>query len=664
MLTGTAAAGLRKGLDIGVREIIGRFADFGGPDTFDFNWGILLLPMAGGLLSGLLVRLLCPRSTGHGTDQYIAAFHQHRGQLEFRGPAVKAVGAIGVISFGGSAGPEAPIAALGAAIGSRVAQWMKLSPREMRVMLVAGCGGGVGAVFQCPLGGALFAASVLYREPEFDADSMVPAFVSSVLSYSTFITLLGTGQHMLAGAGSLVFTHPRELPAYAVLGPLCGVLSILLFKSFRAMEAIGRRTSLPGWLRPAAGGLMVGALGCMLPQVMDGQYHFIQNAMNGTLFTAGGGVVGSWWPVALFGAVAVFKCIATALTVGSGASGGALGPSVWIGGAAGAFLGAFLQAAFPNSLPPEQMDALCRSLIPVGMAGVIAAGMRTPMAAVVMVTEMTGSYGLIVPLMLVCVTAYVTGRRWGLNESQVARASESPAHAGDLLVNSLESVAVDQVMDHHWPYVVEPAATLGEIVARAGSDSRPTFAVVNGQQLLGIISLSDISRAVSEPGIAELVIASDIMTEQVTTAQPHQSLYDIMDVFRGTRYEVLPVIADGSEGRWLGMLRRQAIHEGLRARVSELRRHLHREHAGFAGIEQDEQLFELVLGVNPVRPGTIRRIPVPAQVIGQTIRGAAFSTTFGAQVIGVQDQDGTMHCPPQLDAPLRSDQLLIVIAAE
>ncbi len=661
---GVAAAGLDEGLRLGVDHLIGRFTHLGGAQIGQFRWGVLLLPTVGGLLSGLLVHWLAGTEAKSGTNQFIDAFHYRAGHLDLPTPAVKALAAIGVISFGGSAGPEAPTAALGAAIGSKIARLFALTPRERRVLLVAGCGGGIGAVFQCPLGGALFATSVLYREPEFDADSMVPAFVSSVLSYSTFITLMGTGPRLLAGADRLMFDHPLQLIAYAALGPVCAGFSIWFWYCFHLVEGRPlRRLRLPSWFTPALGGLCVGALGCVLPQVMDGQYRFIQHAMSGTLFQSPAGLGHSaWYWVALFGLVAVFKCVATALTVGSGASGGALGPSVFIGGAAGAFLGALIEALFPNVFPPAQMEALRASLIPVGMAGVLAATMGTPMAAVVMVTEMTGSYGLIVPLMLVCVTSYVIGRRWGLNSAQVRTAAESPAHAGDLLVHTLQTLQVRDAMVERWPYCVPPSATLGEMIACMQSGTRPLFAILDRGQLAGVVSLVDISRVVSEPGISSIVIAADIMTPQVRTLHPGQDLYTAMAVFNEAGFDVLPVVDEGGQ-RFCGMLPRRAIHELIRVRMDELRVHLHREHAGIAAVEQDEQLYQLMLGVSAVQPQSIRRMPVPGEVVGRSIRASNFGREYQAQIIGVISRDGRLQCPADIDAPLHADQVLVVISS-
>ncbi len=657
VLAGLAAAALEFGLHLGVEHIIGRFTHVSGAGVLQFNLWILLLPALGGALAGLLIQRLCPHEELHGTNQLIHAFHQNGGNLALRGPATRALASVGIIACGGSAGPEGPIAALGSSIGSSLAHRLGLSPRLRRVLLLAGCAGGVGAIFRCPLGGALFATSVLYREPELEADSIVPAFVSSILSYSTFMAFWGFGHHLIEPPFRLIFSAPVELIPYALLGLLCALLAILLSTAIRFVERRPlRRLALPRWVAAGLGGLAVGGIGCILPQVMDAQYHFIQNAVSGKLFALPGAAGRSAWEwAALFGLVATAKCVASALTVGTSGAGGLLGPSVFIGGAAGAFLGALLNALAPGMFPEQ----LRESLIAVGMAGVLSAAMGTPMAAIVMVMEMTGSYGLIVPLMLVCIIAYVVGRRWGLNTMQVRSASESPVHVGDALVRLLQTVRVQDVMTHRWPHVITPYTTLGEMIASVSSGSRPIFVVLEDGKLAGVVSVSDISRAISEPGISELVIAADIMTSQVKTARPYQPLYEVLALFRSGGHNALPVV-DG-ERRFLGMLPRQNIHQAVRSRSDQMREYLHREHAGIAAIEQDEQLYQLAVCAQTPNPDTIQRIPVPPEAVGKSIRETDFRRRFGAQIISIQNPDGTMQCPPDVNTPLRPEQTLLVI---
>ncbi len=678
---GVAAAAVEWGLHHGSELLVGRAAHdamYSGR-TFVFldsergRWealAILLLPAMGGLISGLLMSWLCPNVVGHGTGMFINAFHRHLGRLDPKVPFVKMGAAVVVISAGGSTGPEGPVAGMGAAIGSWFGKTFKLTPRERRTLLVAGCAAGVGAIFRCPLGGALFAATILYREPDVESDAFIPSFMASVLGYSVFTAFWGAGVHLLDGADRLLFASFTDLLPYALLGPLCGLLSIFYVLCVRTVEERLRPASrLPAWLSPAVGGLLTGAIACCLPQVMDGRYEFIQAAVNGgkeATEAASGGIEGlfvqrpemtPWAWAGLFAAVAVFKCIATGFTVGSGASGGLLGPSVFIGGVAGAFLGACFEAAAPGLIDED----LRKSLIAAGMAGVLAAAMRTPLAAIVMLTEMTGSLGLVAPLMLVCVSSYLVGRRFGAHEEQLRSASESPAHAADPIVRLLESGRVSQLMERPWPAVVPPDATLGDLVAQMKSGTRPVVAVVREGQLEGLISLADIRAITGEDGLAEALIASDIMTRELCTVYDDDTLYAALEEFKRFHHDVIPVLSRGPRSQWLGMLTRQRVYEAVRNQIADVQQSVLTEHAGLAMIHHEGQIAELMLGVAPMHKDRIQRMPVPLQAVGQSLREADFARRFGAQVVGIQDEKGEIHCPPDIDKPLRPDYELIAI---
>ncbi|RME37056.1 MAG: CBS domain-containing protein [Planctomycetota bacterium] len=660
-LSGLAAAALEWGLHTGSAHLIGRFTDLGEAGVMHVRWGLVVLPALGGLAAGLVLHLLCPEAQGHGTDLLIRAFHRRGGILPLRGPSVHAVGAVGVISCGGSAGPEGPIAALGAAIGSSLARRLGVTPRERRIMLVAGCGAGIGAIFQCPLGGALFASSVLYRESDFETDAMVPSFVASVVGYSAYMPFWGYGHHLLRDADRLVFTSPLELIPFLLLGPLCGLTCFIFRAALRTTEFVSRRVPLPPWMVPALGGLGTGLLACFLPQVMDGQYVFIQHAMDGT-FRQGFGQH-SWlgW-AALFGLVAVAKCLATGFTIGSGAPGGVLGPSVFLGGALGALAGAVLTAWAPEAFTADP-ENLRRALIPVGMAGVLSASMRVPLASLVMVTEMTGSYGLIVPLMVVCITSYLIGRRWGLNDEQVPTSAESPAHAGDLLVHVLESATVEELMHRHWPDVVSPQTPLRELVRRLHPGSRPAVAVVEHGRVEGLISVEEIRSVLDTEGLGEALIAADMMNPAVPRVRPDETLYEALHTMQRSRQAVLPVVATGDGERFVGMILRSDIHRLLRRRIDEMSRHLLEEHAGLAAVEYEETIHQLAVGVAAGKTDRIQRLIVPLQVVGMSLREADFRRRFGVQVIAIEKPDGSIQCPPDVDAPLQTNQRLLAIVA-
>ena len=341
------------------------------------RWLLFVVPAFGGLLSGLLVFSLAPEAEGHGTDAMVDAFHQKRGVIRKRVPIIKTFASALTIGSGGSAGREGPIAQVGAAFGSALATWLKASDRERRTLLLAGAGAGIGAVFRAPLGGALFAMEVLYRDIEFETAALVPCFVAAIVSYSIYCGVSGSWGAIFS-VPNVTFNHPLELPLYVVLGAVCALMGMLYVKVFYGMrDHVFRKLRLPNHLKPALGGLVVGAIGFFLPQVLGMGYGWVQLAMNQQL------------PLKIIVAVAFIKILTTSLTISSGGSGGVFAPSMVIGGMVGAAVGTVLHAWLPQIVTQPAAFAL------VGMAGFFAGVAKAPVSSLIMVSEMTTGYGLL-----------------------------------------------------------------------------------------------------------------------------------------------------------------------------------------------------------------------------------------------------------------------------
>jgi CIC family chloride channel protein len=657
-LGGLAALALANGLDAGVPLLIGNFARLGSPAMLELRWEILLLPALGALVSGLVVRALLGAYGGQGTDQLVHAFHHENGRLALPAPALKALAAVGVISTGGSAGPEGPIAGLGAALGSSIGRAVGLEPREVRVLLVSGCAAGVGAVFGCPLGGALFATSVLYRQPAFEATALVSAFVASAIGYSTFASFWGAQTLVLAHTGSLAFASAAELPAYVFLGLACGLTAIFYGFCLGSAERGFAALRLTPWLKPALGGLVTGAIACLVPQVMDGQYRTVQAVFDGSFFA--GAEQGAWlrW-AGLLALIVVAKCAATGATVGSGSAGGVLGPSVAIGGLVGAAVGALLSALAPDLVSEE----LRRALVPVGMASVLASAMRIPIAAMAMVREMTGSFGLIVPLMIATMTAYIVGHRFGIVSSQVASPAESPAHAGDIVVALLERYHVEEVMDRAWPHRAMPSTPLGAIVGSLPTGVRPMVPVLSNGRLVGIVSVAELRHVLGDPEIPSVVIAADLLSGTPSCLEPRDTLYDAVALFQQQGLEAVPVVADRESLRFVGMLTRSSVYDTLKGHLERMRASLLSEHAGIAAIEEQSELVHLLGAMSSVETGSVERVPVGKELAGRSLREIDYRRTHGAEVLAIQTRERRFLCPPDPSRPLAEGDVLLVLSS-
>ncbi len=375
-------------------------------------WRLLLVTTLGGLVTGFIVYTLAPEAEGHGTDAMIRAFHREGGYIRPRVPLVKIIASAVTLGTGGSGGREGPIAQIGSGFGSWLATAFRVSDYERRIMVLAGAAGGIGAIFRAPLGGALVVCELLYRNMQFEHDAVIPALLTAVVGYTVYA--LFNGWSPMFQTSSTVFDHPENLLVYLVLGVCVAALGWLYVKVFYGMrDHVFSHLPIPRHFRPAVGGLLTGLVGLVAPQAISLGYGWVQLGMMSQLrFTD-------------YVAGALGKIVATAFTISSGGSGGVFGPAVVIGG----FTGGAVGTAFSHLLPGWHLEA--QAFILVGMAAFFGGAAKAPIGALLMISEMTLGYGLLVPLMLTCAIAVMlVPRHVSIYEEQVDSMLQSPAHFG------------------------------------------------------------------------------------------------------------------------------------------------------------------------------------------------------------------------------------------
>src|SRR5690606_2967387 len=275
--------------------------------------------------SGLIVQRFAPETEGHGTDSAIESIHRRAGRVRRRVPLVKTIASAITIGSGGSGGREGPAAQISSGFSSLLADWLRLNTQDRRTAVIAGMGAGIGAIFRAPLGGALMAAEILYLR-DLEADSLIPTLIASIDAYSLFGALYGF-EPIFGAQPPFALDSPLQLPLYALHGVACGAVGIVYAKSFYGFAALFKRLRAPLWLKPAIGGLAVGLLGLLLPQVLHTGYGWVQFGMGEALLAT------PLWLVLL---LPFAKVLATSLSIGSGGSGGIFGPGMVIGGLVGA----------------------------------------------------------------------------------------------------------------------------------------------------------------------------------------------------------------------------------------------------------------------------------------------------------------------------------------
>lgn len=505
------------------------------------SWLFLLIPALGGLVSGLMVFFIAPEAEGHGTDAMIEAFHNRGGYIRKRIPLVKMLASAITIGSGGSAGKEGPIAQIGAGFGSFMATVLKLKPRDRRILVLAGAAGGIGAIFHAPLGAALFAPEVLYRETEFEFEAILPCIISSIVASSVFDQYFGRSALFFPGP---IDFEPVELLPYAIFAIICALVGYLYVKLFYnvARDWFFKQIRIPRALKPALGGLMLGGIALLVPQVMNGGYGWVQAALEGKIF---------WGTMFL---LALMKIVATSCTIGSGGSGGVFGPSVFIGamlGGAFGFLGHQLAPGWvihPNSF------------VLVGIGGFFAGVAKVPVASIIMACEMCASYTLLVPLMLVSTISYLLLVRVSLYEKQVVTRLASPAHMTEFARGLLEKMRVDEAMHPQPVKVISENMPLGQLIKIMANSQQMYFPVFDqAGSMTGILSINDIREVMFEESMHHLIVAKDVATSNVVRVLGQDSLQEALDKMILLNVDELPVVKEEAPDEIVAMISKRDI---------------------------------------------------------------------------------------------------------
>jgi chloride channel protein, CIC family len=521
-------------------------------------WAVLLVPTIGGLICGVLVYGFAPEAEGHGTDAMVRAFHRLGGRIRGRVPIVKSLASIATIGTGGSAGREGPIAQIGAGFASFLAQRLGMGEQERRLLMLSGGAGGIGAIFRAPLGGALFASEVLYGSTALEFAAVVPCFIASITAYAVFAAVYGQGLAFHVPS-DLVFDQITELPLYLVFAVVCGLAGYLYVMIFYGLRnRFFKKLPVPNMLKPAIGGLAMGLIALWLPQLMSGGYGWIQLAIDGKL------------TLTLLAVLCIGKIVATSFTISSGGSGGVFAPSLFIGAMLGGAYAQLVNQLFPGAIVHPEAFVL------VGMGGFFAGVARVPLTAMLMVCEMSGSYGLLVPLMLVSiVNTAILSSRWTLYEEQVNSLLDSPAHSGDFVVDVLEQIHVHDVFDPDRKLdLIHEETPIAQIMQIASRSQNTYFPVVdNDNRMTGIFSLRDLRAVLEGDGAGTLILATDLAVSPVLTVNPNDDLHTALRRFTQKNIDFVPIVDPENDRKILGMLSRRDVIAAYHNRVTELRHH-------------------------------------------------------------------------------------------
>jgi chloride channel protein, CIC family len=520
-------------------------------------WAIPLVACLGALAGGILVFRIAPDAAGHGTDAAIEAVHHNPRGIRLRTVFVKIVASALTIGSGGSGGREGPTGQISAGFGSFLARLFDLSPSDARIAVASGIGSGIGSIFGAPLGGAVLATEILYRD-DFEVEALLPAFIASIVGYAVFASFEGFTP-LFGYVENYRLTNASQLIWFALIGILGGLVGLLYAKGFYGLAEVFGRLPIPRWVRPALGGLVVGCIALAIPEVLGTGYGWIQQALGQQLLHI------PLWIVLL---LPFARIATTGLSIGSGGSGGIFGPGMVIG----AFVGAAVWRLLEPVVPSLGHDPA--PYVIVGMMACFGSISRAPLAVMLMVAEMTGTLSLIVPAMVAVGLATLIVQRSDdtIYRSQLRSRSESPAHR---ILTGLPLLAVIPASEAMAP----PRCVLGETsdlaTAKAqmettGVEAAP-FVDVHGHYV-GAVALERLREASSEP---EAPTLASLVDTGFLPIRGSEHLDVVLDAFTSTLQTWAAVVDD--ERRVIGTIAtsylvpsyRRSLQANLR-RVSEM----------------------------------------------------------------------------------------------
>ena len=458
---------------------------FAGSARYLRPWAVPLVVVLGGLLAGFLVFTWAPEAEGHGTDAAIAAVHHNPRGIRLRAVLVKIVASAVTIGSGGSGGREGPTAQISAGFGSLMARLLDLSPEDGRIAVSVGIGSGIGAIFGAPLGGAVLAADIVYRD-DFEYRALLPGAFASIIAYAIFGAFFGY-RPLFSVLGSYHF-QVLQLAWFAVIGLLAGGVGLLYSQSFYAAAGLARRLPLPRQLRPALGAACTGLVALALPEVLGTGYGWVQKGLWGQLDHA---------PLYIIVALPFARIAATAFSIGSGGSGGIFGPGMVIGSFTGLAVWRVLASLGAPGVGHDPAP-----FVVVAMMAVFGGISRAPLAIMIMVAQMTGTISMLAPAMVAVTIAWFMVGRAGdsIYRSQLRTREDSPAARLRFGLPLLPTLRVSDVASPP-KVVLEEGTSLAQACELLRSGCVPGAPVVDaGESYLGTVETSRVAEvAASAP---------------------------------------------------------------------------------------------------------------------------------------------------------------------
>jgi chloride channel protein, CIC family len=515
------------------------------------NYLFILYPFFGIILTVLFVKYIIRDDIGHGVAKILYSFSKMSGKLKPHNTYSSLIASSLTIGFGGSVGAEAPIVLTGAAIGSNLARLLKMNSRYVTLLVGCGAAGAIAGIFKAPVAGVVFTLEVLMLD--LTMAYLIPLLIASITSASVSYFFMGASvslkfsQHHIFNLGNIGY--------YILLGIFCGLIS-LYFTRFSMYVEKKFRNVKNTFIRLVSGSLILGILIFIFPSLWGEGYTGITKIFEGH----GANLFDSslffdvqndpYWLLILLAGILVFKVLAMAATNGAGGIGGIFAPTLFMGAVSGFFVARFINTFYHLGLPEDNFTL-------AGMAGMMAAVMHAPLTAIFLTAEMTGGYGLYMPMIITSIVAFVTIIRFephSIYTKRLALTGELLTHHKDKSV--LRLMELKNLIETDFE-IISPDAKLGELVNAISKSHRNLFPVVDNEGILcGMVKLDDVRSIIFNSYLYNKVKIKDLMYMPEHFISSTDSMEEVVGKFESSDRFNLAVI---DNGKYLGFISRAKV---------------------------------------------------------------------------------------------------------
>lgn len=525
------------------------------------NFLYLFLPLLGILLTVLIVKIFIKDDIVHGITKILFSISKGNGVIKKHNNYSSLITSALTVGFGGSVGLESPIVLTGSSMGSTLARAFKMNYKTTILLIGCGAAGAISGIFKAPIAGILFALEVLMLD--LTIWSLVPLLISAVTALSISYYFLGK-----ASIFSFVLSESfilGRIPAYIFLGIFCGLVSFYFTRGSTYFESLFGKIKNP-YSRPIIGGLILGLIILFLPPLFGEGYNSLDALLQGkTLEITFGSLFydlqNNFWVFSLFLLlIMVFKVAAMSCTTGAGGVGGIFAPTLFIGGIAGYFTARLINYLNFGNVPEKNFSL-------VGMAGMLAGVMHAPLTAIFLIAEITGGYGLILPLIITSTIAYITVILFephSIYTMRLAKRGELITHHKDKAILTL--IDMQKAIEKDF-IVLSPNDKLRDLVHALSKSKRNVFPVLEKDMLVGIVMLDDIRQIIFNSDMYDTVAVRDLMTLPPAQVSPDEAMDSVMKKFENTETWNLPVIKNG---RYIGFLSKSILFSIYRKWLIEI----------------------------------------------------------------------------------------------